>query len=146
MYEIPTIKLKLIKEKNEGYVVNKINSPEDTFEIANAFLNNADRENLIALFLDTKNNVIGIHTISIGTLNASLVHPREVFKAAIIANSAKMILVHNHPSGDPYPSKEDIKTTTKIVEAGDLLEIKVIDHVIIGNTYISLKEEGVIRS
>ena len=84
--------------------------------------------------------------ISIGSLTASVVHPREVFKAAIQHTAASMILVHNHPSGDPTPSKEDIATTRRIVEAGKLMDIPVLDHIILGNNkYISLKEKGVIK-
>ena len=95
--------------------------------------------------LDTKNNIIGVEEISIGNLNSSIVHPREVFKQAIKRSSSSIILVHNHPSGDPNPSKEDINITKRLVECGDLLGIRVLDHIIIGdNKHTSLKEMDIL--
>ena len=94
--------------------------------------------------LDTKNNITGIFTVSTGSLNASIVHPREVFKRAVLQNAASIIICHNHPSGDPTPSQEDINTTKRIYDAGKILGIELLDHIIIGdNDYISLKERGV---
>ncbi len=92
--------------------------------------------------LNTKNNITGINVVSIGSLNSSLVHPREVFKAAILGNAAAIILAHNHPSGDPSPSPEDLEITRRLVEAGKILGIEVLDHVIIGDRWESLKERG----
>jgi len=104
------------------------------------------KEHLTALYLDTKNNIIKEEVISIGSLNANIVHPREVFKSALMESSASVILTHNHPSGDPAPSREDIAVTEKLVEGGKILGISVLDHVIIGDgRYISLKEEGYIN-
>jgi DNA repair protein RadC len=95
------------------------------------------------LLLDIKNKVIGINTVSIGNLNSSIVHPREVFKPAILSNAASILLAHNHPSGDPEPSREDVAITTRLVEAGKILGIDVIDHLILGDgCYHSLKEAG----
>lgn len=94
------------------------------------------------LFLDSKNRVVKDETISIGTLNASIIHPREVFKSAIRESANSIILVHNHPSGDPKPSEEDMQITEKLFEAGKLLDIKVLDHVIIGkDNFHSFKDE-----
>jgi DNA repair protein RadC len=91
--------------------------------------------------LNTKNQVMAVETISIGTLNSSLVHPREVFKSAVLKSAAAMILVHNHPSGDPAPSKEDLEITRRLAEVGKLIGIEVLDHIIIGDhVFISLKE------
>ena len=105
-----------------------------------------DREKFCTLLLDTKNIPIANILISIGTLNSSLVHPREVFKAAIKRSANSIILVHNHPSGDPKPSIEDIKVTKRLIEGGNLLGIKVLDHLIIGNnSYISFKEKNLIK-
>jgi len=102
-----------------------------------------DREHFDILCLDTKSHVLKIENISIGSLNASIVHPREVFKKAIRCSAAAILLVHNHPSGDPTPSKEDIDVTKRLCESGELLGIKVLDHVIIGNKrFASLKEKG----
>ncbi|CAM4050701.1 DNA repair protein RadC [Paenibacillus alkaliterrae] len=102
-----------------------------------------DKEHFVAVFLNTKNVVIGQETISIGTLNSALVHPREVFKAAIRRGAASIIACHNHPSGDPTPSPEDISLTRRIAEAGEIIGIELLDHVIIAdNNYVSLRETG----
>jgi DNA repair proteins len=93
--------------------------------------------------LNTKNQVIGRQTLSIGSLNASIVHPREVFRAAIRRSSASILCAHNHPSGDPTPSPEDILLTKRLAEAGELIGIELLDHLVIGdNRYTSLKEAG----
>ena len=95
--------------------------------------------------LNSKNHVLALPTISVGSLNATIVHPREVFREAIAHSAAAVILVHNHPSGDPTPSQDDINLTTKLAAAGKLLDIAVLDHVIIGDgKYVSLKEKGII--
>jgi len=122
-----------------------IRSPQDAADLLMARLRYEPRENFLLVLLSTKNHVLGTPTISIGSLNASIVHPRELFREAIHYSAAAIILVHNHPSGDPAPSQEDIMLTKKIVEAGKILEIHVLDHVIIGdNKYVSLKEKGII--
>ena len=103
-----------------------------------------DREHFKVLLLNTKHYVLQIHTVSVGSLNASVVHPRECFRPAIAAQAAAIILVHNHPSGDVEPSEEDISLTRRLMSAGDLIGIKVLDHVIIGgNKYVSLADKGV---
>lgn len=96
------------------------------------------------MMLDVKNRVIGIHTVSIGNLNSAIVSPREVFKAAILANAASIIVGHNHPSGDVTPSPEDIQVTTTLQQAGKLLGIEVLDHIIVGEegAHTSLKQMG----
>lgn len=105
----------------------------------------SDREQLLVCCLDAKNQPTAINVVSIGNLNSSIVHPREAFKPAILSNSASIILFHNHPSGDPTPSKEDTNITDRLKECGDILGIKLIDHIIIGdNSYCSLKEKGII--
>jgi len=122
-----------------------IRSPGDAANIMMARLRYESKEHFVAMLLSTKNHVLATPTISVGTLNASIVHPRELFKEAINYSAASVILVHNHPSGDPTPSKEDIELTRRIAEAGKLLEISVLDHLIIGdNKYVSLKEKGII--
>jgi DNA repair protein RadC len=101
------------------------------------------KEHFVCLFLNTKNVVIGKETLSIGTLDSTLVHPREVFKAAVQRSASSIICVHNHPSGDPTPSSEDVSMTSRLLEAGRMMGIHVLDHVIIGdNRYASLKELG----
>jgi len=119
-----------------------IGTPRDAYEHVR-FLEDSDRERFIALYLDAKNQLNGLEEVSKGTLTASLVHPREIYKAAILTNSASIILAHNHPSGNPSPSKEDIELTERISEAGRLLGIDLLDHMIIGNErYASMREEG----
>lgn len=101
------------------------------------------KEHFNIVILDTKNQIISIENISIGTLNASIVHPRDVYKAAIQKNGNAIILLHNHPSGDVTPSGEDINITKRLVEAGNLIGIKVLDHLIIGNdVFLSMKEKN----
>lgn len=123
----------------------KITTPSDVADILMLDMAHLKKEHFKIVMLDTKNQVIGIEDISIGSLNSSIVHPREVFKEAIARSSASIILVHNHPSGDPTPSKEDIAITRRLAEGGDILGIKVLDHIIIGNNrFLSLKEKDII--
>lgn len=136
-----------IKEVTTAYTNNRTigDRIDNPHKIANAFnwLGNETREKFICLHLDTKLNAISYETVSIGDLNSSIVHPREVFKAAILANADRIAIIHNHPSGDTDPSREDIAITKRLEEAGELLNIKLIDHVIIGNDkHLSLKEQG----
>lgn len=120
-----------------------IRSPQDVSRLMMEELRYLQKEHFVCLFLNTKNHVVGQETLSIGSLNASIVHPREVFLAAIKRSSASIICVHNHPSGDPTPSPEDIEITRRLVEAGALIGIEVLDHIIIGDlTSVSLKELG----
>ena len=103
------------------------------------------QEHFMVYFLNSKNQVISRKTIFIGSLNKTVVHPREVFRAAIQQSSASIVCVHNHPSGDPTPSREDIEVTNRLVEAGEVIGIDVLDHVIVGRDgYVSLKEGGLI--
>jgi len=136
------VSLKLIREASTLYGNRKIISPKDAAELLGDFLSESDREKFVVICLDTKNQPTAIHTVSIGSLNSALVHPREVFKVAILSNSASIILSHNHPSNDPYPSKEDIDITTRLCEAGKILGIEVVDHIIVCSTekYLSFKE------
>ncbi|HWQ42131.1 MAG TPA: DNA repair protein RadC [Desulfosporosinus sp.] len=122
-----------------------VNSPQDVAHIVMEEMRFLDREHFRVVSLSTKNHVLGISPISIGSLNSSLVHPRECFKEAIRRNSNAIILLHNHPSGDPTPSQEDIEVTRRLAEGGKILGIEVLDHVIIGdNRFISLKERGIL--
>jgi DNA repair protein RadC len=138
-----------LARKLEGFTdepKRKIKSPADVYSLLYPKMREQKREKLVALLLDTKNQIIREETISIGSLNANIVHPREVFKAALMESSASVILSHNHPSGDPTPSREDIAVTEKLVEGGKMLGIEVLDHVIIGDgRYVSLKDEGLVR-
>ncbi len=121
----------------------KISSPEDVYRLIYPQLREQKKEYFIILCLDTKNQVLKQETISIGSLNANIVHPREVFKAALLQSSCHIIAVHNHPSGDPTPSREDIEITKKLTESGKMLGIDLLDHVIIGDCrHFSMKEAG----
>lgn len=121
-----------------------IKSASDVARLMMPEMQTLDREHFKILLLNTKNYVTQVHTVSVGSLNASVVHPRECFRPAIAAQAAAVILVHNHPSGDPEPSVEDINLTRRLIAAGDLLGIKVLDHVIIGlGKYASVMDKGV---
>jgi DNA repair protein RadC len=125
----------------------QIHNPDDVANLLMPEMRDAKREFFKAVMLDTKNTVIRITTVSIGTLDSSLVHPREVFKDAITASAASVILAHNHPSGDPTPSKQDLLVTERLVEAGKLMGIDVLDHIILGdNRWISLKQRGLMAA
>jgi len=127
---------------NEPYFIN---SPRDIFNLCED-MSLLDREHFRIINLNTKNMVLAVDTCSIGTLNSSLVHPREVFKAPLRRSSAAIIALHNHPSGDPTPSKEDLEITKRLVDAGKLLGIPLLDHIIIGaQKYVSLKERGIME-
>lgn len=135
---------RLVRESGPWYA-EKIASPEDVVRIMRDHMDmgNLDREHFVVLYLNRKTHVNAIQTVSIGGLHSSLVHPREVFKPAILTSSAGIILVHNHPSGDPTPSAEDVNITRRLIEAGKILGIEVLDHVVIGNNeYKSLKALG----
>jgi len=133
MPSISVFKCQLVKE-NEYPFSGKINEPEVAGNFLRSYFDGLDRETVAVLLLNTKNNVIGLSTISVGTLNASLVHAREVFKVAILGSASSIILAHNHPSGDPTPSREDTAITEKIEKAGEVLGIFCRDHLIMGDT------------
>ncbi|MBZ4662323.1 MAG: hypothetical protein JG776_5 [Caloramator sp.] len=123
----------------------KIISPEDVAILVMDEMRFLSKEHFRVIFLNTKNYVIQIKDISIGSLNSSVVHPREVFIEAIKVSSASIILCHNHPSGDVTPSQEDINITKRLIEAGKIIGIEVLDHIIIGDiNYLSFKEKNII--
>lgn len=122
-----------------------IKSPDDAAALVMEEMRCLDREHFRVLLLNTKNQVVGVDEVSVGTLNYSAVHPREIFRGAIKRSAASVILVHNHPSGDPAPSREDIEVTQRLVEAGKIVGIQVLDHIVVGEKrYVSLKAEGLI--
>ncbi len=128
-----------VKQNNGGFV----RTDKDVAELLIPEMRFLDKEVFKVVMLDSRNKIIKIQNISIGTLNEGIMHPREVFKMALKESAAAVILVHNHPSGDPTPSTADIETTQKIVEAGKLIGIKVQDHLIIGGgNYASMKVNG----
>ena len=138
------VKIQLIRESKpvKNYQIMKAS---DAYELVREELETSDREIFIVVSLNTKNKVLGLDVVSIGNISASLVHPREVFKSAILLNAASIIMMHNHPSGEPEPSKDDISITNRLVNAGKLLGINVLDHVIVANKYFSFLEKGLIE-
>jgi len=125
----------------EGFTTAKFSSPSQVFEMFSELQTEA-KEHFITLHLDGKNRIVAMDRVSSGSLNQSIVHPREVFKTALLSSAAAIILVHNHPSGDPTPSQDDLDVTRRLKDAGELLGIKVLDHIIVGKTYYSFTESG----
>jgi DNA repair protein RadC len=135
--------LKVIRERRQGYgAVRRIRDAREVYEAFHEAFGRLDREVFVALLLDGRNQVLGFNTVSVGSLTAALVHPREVFKPAILANAAAIILVHNHPSGTADPSAEDRALTERLEHAGELLGIRVVDHVVVGDAEYRSKTEG----
>ena len=146
---IPVYKVCLVREGRVSCYNQQIRSAVDAATLLHTYLADVDREHFVVLMLDQKNKVIGINTVSIGSLTASIVHQREVFKVAILANCASILIAHNHPSGNCQPSREDRALTQRLVEAGKLLGIAILDHIIIGDgtsAYFSFADEGLLSS
>jgi DNA repair protein RadC len=137
----------LVREKVGRYELPKaIRSPEDAYKAITTLTNVQEEAQEVfgILILNTKNKVVAAHEVSRGTLNSSMVHPREIFKPAVLHNAAGIVCFHNHPSGDTVPSKEDIEVTERLVAAGEILGIIVMDHIIVGDDdYTSLRDIGV---
>ena len=145
---LPIYRVHLVHEAALPAPRTQIRSSADAAALLRQFLGTVDREHFVVIMMDRKNRLIGINTVSIGSLTASVVHPREVFKAAILSNAAALICGHNHPSGDPEPSPEDRALTERLVEAGKLLGMEILDHVIVGDgttDYYSFADRGVLR-
>lgn len=146
MANLPTIKL--VKEKTAVYYDGrkKIDCPEVLYAVGKQILNEyieEDREAFAVVLLDTKLKPVGHYIVSTGTLNQSLVHPREVYKKAIVSSANKIMLLHNHPSGDPNPSNEDLSITQRLAEVGEIVGIEVLDHLIVGSgNFYSFKAKG----
>lgn len=133
----------VVREDAPAWMSKRITSASQVFEMFYDLRLEA-KEHFIALHLDGKNRIACLDRVSVGSLNQSIVHPRELFKTALLSSAAGILLIHNHPSGDPTPSREDLAITRRINEAGDLLGIKVLDHIIIGDSYLSFAEQGLI--
>ncbi len=131
--------------RRESRSIEVIHGPEDAAHFAMPYFRQEQKEHFAILMLNTKNHILGLQDVSIGSLTASIVHPREVFETAILHHSAAIILLHNHPSGDPTPSKEDISVTQRIEKASKVMDIPVLDHIILGGgRYVSMKKDGVL--
>ncbi len=128
VYHVELVRDRLIKVEPRP----SIHNPDDVVAILQDELLKSDREKLVCIMLNAKNVVIGMDIVSVGSLTASIAHPREIFKSAILKNAASIILSHGHPSGDPTPSREDMQMTERVAKAGEILGIKLLDHIIIG--------------
>lgn len=148
MANISFFSLKVVKEKSVRYNIDRhITSPQALYNVATQVIEIQDQaeESMWMITTDVKCNLTGLFEVSRGTINASIVHPREIYKRAILQNASSIALIHNHPSGDPTPSAEDVSITKRISEAGTLMGIQLIDHLVIGDgNYRSMKEMGVI--
>lgn len=144
-YTIPLVKLSMVRDPSLQDA-ERIRCGADVKRIAAQMIGESDREVFLVFHLDNKNRVISAEAVSTGSLTMTLVHPREVFKAAILSNAASIIVAHNHPSGDPTPSREDRDITERLKSAGALLGIPLVDHVVIGanDTYRSFAESGLL--
>jgi DNA repair protein RadC len=140
---VSVVSVKLVKESRLLYKERCVRSPDDGYKLLKLFLGDADRERFVVICLDTKNQPTAINVCHVGSLSASIVHPRECFKPAILSNAASILVGHNHPSGICDPSREDIDVTKRLIDAGNIIGIEVIDHIIVGdNCFVSLKEKG----
>lgn len=145
---IDLISLKVVRDKELVYVPDKIiGYVADVFKLTKTLIAEADREHFLVFSLGMKNEINGIQICSIGTLSEAVIHPREIFKYSILKNASKIIVVHNHPSGDLTPSDADIRSTKQLVEAGNLLGIQVLDHLIVNSDdFFSFAEKGWIEN
>lgn len=136
--------LKVVRERREGYgCLKKVRGSAEVYEAFREHFGVLDREHFLVLLLDAKNGILGFNTISIGSLTSSLVHPREVFKPVVLMNTAAFILMHNHPSGDPIPSQEDLHITRRIKEIAEVFGVQCLDHIIFGHgKYVSFVDDG----
>lgn len=148
MTNISFLTLKVVKEKSGRYNIDrKINNPQALYDIATQVIEIQDHaeESMWMITLDTKLKVTGLFEVSRGSLDSSVAHPREIYKRAVLQNASSIALIHNHPSGDPAPSMEDVSMTKRISEAGTLMGIQLIDHLVVGDgRYKSMKEMGTI--
>lgn len=134
----------VIRENAPAYLDNKrYTAPAQVYELFRDLAREA-KEHFLCLHLDGKNRILCLDRVSVGSLNQSIVHPREVYKAAILSSAAAVLLIHNHPSGDTAPSREDRNVTRRLVEVGHLVGIRVLDHVIVGDGYFSFSERGLL--
>jgi DNA repair protein RadC len=146
---LPIYRVQLVRNTTIRALRPQFRQSHDVADLLRQFLGDVDREHFVVILVDRKNRLIGIHTVSVGSLTASVVHPREVFKVAILSNAAAILCGHNHPSGDPQPSQEDRSLTRRLVQAGQVLGIEVLDHVIIGDgaaDYYSFADQGLLHT
>jgi len=142
---VPKVQVSMVKEIYVSNTAYHCSEDVANSEIAEKELRNSDREKFICIHFNVKNQIISYEVVSIGSLCSSIVHPREVFKAAILANAASVLFMHNHPSGNTEPSNDDIDITNRLCKSANILGINVLDHIIITNDgYLSFKQKGLI--
>lgn len=141
---VDIVSLKIVREKSFLYANRRINNPTEAYNLVKNFLKDSDREKFLVLCLDVKKQPVSIQTASIGHLSATIVHPREIFKVAVLSNASSIICFHNHPTGDCNPSREDEDMTLRLKECGEVLGIPVVDHIIVGSNdlFYSFKEHN----
>ena len=144
---IDIVKIQMVKDGSIEYGKKAISKPQELAELGLKLLKNADRENFILVCLNAKNFVNCIHLVAIGTLDKTVITPREVLKAALLSNAASIAFIHNHPSGDPGPSPEDISLTNALGKCADLFQIRILDHVIVvdDGRYESFAEKKILN-
>ena len=146
-YEIPGFRIALVREPGVKLAERpQMRDPHAAAPLLAQYIGESDREVFVVAMLTVRHRVLGLHTVSVGCLTSSLVHAREVFKPAILSGSAALLLGHNHPSGDPEPSAEDLALTRRLAAAGTLLGIEILDHLVLGEAgrFVSLRERGVL--
>jgi DNA repair protein RadC len=133
------------KRRYRGKAPKPVRGPDDVVALIGRKLRSETREHFLVLLLNARHECVAVETVSIGSLNASIVHPREVFRPAVLASAASIIVAHNHPSGDPEPSEEDLSITRRLAQVGELLGIGLLDHVVIATRgVVSLRERGIV--
>ena len=142
---VPFVRVRMVRERELPYAMEEIDGPEKVAAFTRKFLAGADREYLLVLSIDNAGMLAAIEVVSIGTVNATLAEPREIFKHAVLANAAGIVMVHNHTSGRCVPSEEDMAMTKRIEKAGKILGIPLMDHVIVGDGYFSFQTEGLLE-
>ena len=141
----PVYVCELTKRRYRGRVPKPVRGPDDVLALIGRKLRAERREHFVVLLLNARHECVAVETVSIGSLNASIVHPREVFRSAVLAAAASIIVAHNHPSGDPEPSVEDVSITRRLAQVGELLGIGLLDHVVIASRgAVSLRERGLL--
>lgn len=134
MIKLPICRISLVRESPARYVAVKADCPMKVYKALRPMFKGLDREHFVVCCLDSALKIIAVNVVSVGCLNLTIVHPREVFKAAILANACSIIVAHNHPSGNIVPSSEDVAVSQRIREAGDILGIKLLDSLVIGES------------
>lgn len=142
---VPFVKMTMVKEKELPYAFEDVGRPEKIAALVQSVLEGADREYILVLSLDAGGKLAAIEVVSVGTVDNAIAEPREMFKHAILANAAGIVVTHNHPSGKCVPSDEDVEITKRMKKAGEILGIPLLDHIIVGDGYLSFKEEGMLQ-